>query len=101
MRGHAIAACAAAAVLSSAFAPAVGAQKPTKKDTVVAGGVPGPGGQLGLAELMKQLDARGAVRTGPNSDCTSFGGLRSPTCLVGVAPVTTRLLLPQPCGAER
>lgn len=57
MRGHAIAACVAAAVLSSAFAPAAGAQKPTKKDTVVAGGVPGPGGQLELAELMKQVDA--------------------------------------------
>lgn len=57
MRAHAIATCVAAAVLSSAFAPAVGAQKPTKKDTVVAGGVPGPGGQLELAELMKQLDA--------------------------------------------
>ena len=58
MRGHAIAACVAAAVLSSAFAPAAAdAQKPTKKDTVVAGGAPGPGGQLELAELMKQVDA--------------------------------------------
>ena len=57
MRAHAIATCVAAAVLSSAFASAVGAQKPTKKDTVVAGGVSGPGGQLELAELMKQLDA--------------------------------------------
>jgi hypothetical protein len=58
MRGHAIVTCVAAAVLSSAFAPAAAdAQKPTKKDTVVAGGLPGPGGQLELAELMKQLDA--------------------------------------------
>jgi hypothetical protein len=58
MRGHAIATCVAAALLSSALAPAAaGAQKPTKQDTVVAGGVPGPGGQLELAELMKQLDA--------------------------------------------
>jgi len=57
MRSHAITACVAAAVLSSVTVPALGAQKPTKKDTVVAGGVPGPGGQLELAELMKQLDA--------------------------------------------
>ena len=57
MRAHVIAACVAGAVLSSAVVPALGAQKPTKKDTVVAGGVPGPGGQLELSELMKQLDA--------------------------------------------
>ena len=31
-------------------------------------------------------DGRGAVRTWPNSDCKSFGGMRSPTCLMGVAP---------------
>jgi len=56
MRAHVIAACVTAAVLSSGVVSALGAQTPTKKDTV-AGKVPGTGGQLELAELMKQLQA--------------------------------------------
>jgi uncharacterized small protein (DUF1192 family) len=56
MRAHGIAACVAAAVLSSGVVSALGAQTPTKKDTV-AGKVPGAGGQLELAELTKQVQA--------------------------------------------
>ena len=31
-------------------------------------------------------DGRGAVRTWPNQDCRAFAGLKSPTCLMGLAP---------------
>jgi hypothetical protein len=31
-------------------------------------------------------DGRGAVRTWPNKECSSYGGLRSPNCLMGTAP---------------
>jgi hypothetical protein len=31
-------------------------------------------------------DGRGTVRTWPNQECKSYGGLRSPQCLMGAAP---------------